>query len=333
MRARVWIGDVVRALAVAQNEEQETKILRLLGYEATSTAPAEEPRPARTWPSVPGSHPTAHHTEDDCVDEPPSPAEDDTAPEPPADEAHHPEPTAATAGLPLLDPVRTDPPVAPPAPDEPLAEPVARRRATLPHLPLLTPRWTSAILRTTLSRQVDEGPVDIPALLDTLAHGRPVTRLPRRPVPTLRHGAQVLVDRSIGMQPFRRDQDDLVTRIREVVGADLVDVVHFSGVPHHGTGPGRRRRPARYEPPARGTPVLLLSDLGVGGRSHDSGPDPEDWEEFVGLVTRAGCPVVALTPYPPNRRLDRTAQLLPQLTWDRSTTTGRARAVVRARTR
>ncbi|MFE5816192.1 hypothetical protein ACFQ6S_22730 [Streptomyces sp. NPDC056479] len=180
-----------------------------------------------------------------------------------------------------------------------------------------------------LSRQVCEGPVDIPALIDTLAHGRPVARLPRRRVPTLRYGIQVLVDRSAGMQPFRRDQDQLIGQIRTVVGAGLVEVGYFSDLPQRGTGPGARWTRTAYTPPELGRRILLLSDLGLGGPADDlQRAAPADWEEFVGLVTRAGCSIVALSPYPPDRWPGWMTRLLPLVSWDRTTTAGRARVRV-----
>ncbi|WP_405535225.1 hypothetical protein OG787_12355 [Streptomyces sp. NBC_00075] len=317
----VWVGDVVRALEVAEDDAERRQVLRLLGFTGTTAAPAPavtSPQPRPVTPPRPRSQRT------------PSPATD--SPPPPADTPEgHSEPPPLDQRLPLLEPTRVDPTGVSPARAEPLAAPSAER-ALLPHQPLLEPDWTAAILRAALSRQVAEGPVDTRALIDTLAHGRPVQWLPRVLVPTLRYGVQVLVDRGTGLQPFRRDQDELVARIRSVVGPDLVDVGYFSDAPQWGTGTGVRWTRTAYEPPARGTRVLLLSDLGLGGPPHEPPRSTRaDWEGFVGLVTRAGCVAVALSPYPPDRWQAWMPALLPLVSWDRTTTTGGVQFQVRAR--
>jgi hypothetical protein len=327
MRPRIWIADAVRALEVARTEDERARVLEMLGL--TGGVPRTDPPvtpPA--CPSVPEPSDEAGAEADaDAAREKPGAAPDDDPP-PGPDAEDRGESADRTAELPLLRPARVEATAAPRAPVEPLARPTPDR-VPLPHLPLLVPRWTGAILRAMLSRQVCEGPVDIPALIDTLAHGRPVARLPRRPVPTLRYGVQVLVDRGAGMQPFRRDQDQLVGQIRTVVGTGLVEVGYFSDLPQRGTGPGARWTRTRYTPPERGRRILLLSDLGLGGPpDHPHRGTRADWEEFVGLVTRAGCGAVALSPYPPERWPAWMTRLLPLVTWDRTTTAGRTRVRV-----
>ncbi|MGW1954323.1 hypothetical protein ACWCPI_16450 [Streptomyces sp. NPDC001920] len=329
VRPQIWLGDAVRALTVARDVKEQAQVLRLLGYDAPSAPPVTATAPAPQPSARPAT--TDRYREPDLhrATEPTPPPDEELPPEPPPAGEDRPEPPA---DLPLLQPARTEPIAAPAEPGEPLAPPGADP-TRLPHHPLLTPHWTSAVLKAVLSRQVDEGPVDIAALIDALAHGRPVPRLPRRPVPTLRFGVQVLVDRGAGMQPFHRDQDELVARIRSVVGPEIVDVGYFSDVPQRGTGPGARwtRRP--YQPPARDTRVLLVSDLGLGGPTGDPARSTrEDWEDFVDRVSRAGCTAVALSPYPPHRWPRWMTRLLPLVSWDRTTNTGWIRTHMGVRT-
>ncbi|MFF3871943.1 hypothetical protein [Streptomyces sp. NPDC001978] len=314
MRPQIWLGDVARALKVARNDSEQAQVLQLLGF-AAPVAPHSSPGPA------PQRSPVSH-TEAESqgpVQEPVTRPDDEQQATDAIEDGH--ESANVLAELPLLQPVRTEAVGVLSAPAEPLAPPTPDR-APLPHLPLLTPGWANALVRALLSQQVSEGPVDIPALIDTLAHGRPVARLPRRRVPTLRFGVQVLVDRGTAMQPFRRDQDQLVGQIRSVVGAGLVEVGYFSDLPQRGTGPGARRTRTAYTPPESGRRILLLSDLGIGGPpdAYHRGTRAE-WEEFIGLVTRAGCSVVALSPYPPGRWPQWMTRLLPVVSWDRTTTT------------
>lgn len=318
MRPQIWIADVVRALDVARTESEQAQVLEMLGLAGGVPRTVEVPLPVR--PPVPEPSAEAPREEPGA-----GPRAEPTA-RPDAEDRG--EVADVTAELPLLRPTSIEGTSVPREPVEPLGRPTSER-VPLPHLPLLVPRWTSAIVRAMLSRQVCEGPVDIPALIDTLAHGRPVARLPRRRVPTLRYGVQVLVDRSAGMQPFRRDQDQLVRQIRTVVGSGLVEVGYFSGLPQRGTGPGARWTRTAYTPPELGRRILLLSELGLGGPPDDLHRAPQaDWEEFVGLVTRAGCSIVALTPYPPERWPGWMTRLLPLVSWDRTTTASRARVRV-----
>ncbi|MET8346529.1 tetratricopeptide repeat protein, partial [Streptomyces microflavus] len=189
------------------------------------------------------------------------------------------------------------------------------------HRPLLVPHWTSAILRSAVSRRVDDGLVDVTALTGLIARGRPVDRFPRLPAPTLRYGVQVLVDRGGGMQLFWRDQNTLVETIRAVVGEHLVDIGFFSGVPLRGTGPGARWTRTEYRPPEYGRHVLLVSDFGIGGPPDEPHrATRSEWEKFATTVTQAGCDITALCPYPPERLPDWVSRLCRVIHWDRSTT-------------
>ncbi|MER6712584.1 hypothetical protein [Streptomyces sp. NPDC000877] len=315
MRAQIWVSDVVRALEVARTDEERARVLEMLGFvspavpDAGQVMPFAEPE----GPRAPVEAPRRERRPEPAHEPPPATAAEEETPNADVPEE-----------LPLLPPVRVEAVPTPREPVRPLARPTAER-VPLPHLPLFVPGWTSAILRAMVSRRVPEGAVDIPALIDTLAHGRPVRRLPRLPLPTMRYGVQVLVDRGPGMQPFRRDQNELLDRVRAVVGPSLVEVGYFSGTPQRGTGPGARWTRTAYVPPESGRPVLLLSDLGLGGPPDDPQRGTrQEWEHFVGLVTRAGCGVVALSPYPPRRWPRWMTGLLPLVSWDRTTTASRA---------
>ncbi|MEU8761553.1 hypothetical protein [Streptomyces sp. NPDC048659] len=317
MRGEIWLADVLRALEVAETDEARVKAARMLGFAPAAVAEHSAPPPG------------------------PSRSADDPFPRPfpdpaagPGDEPHGtpdtpgeaPESEDVLAGLPLLRPVRGDqgpdeeaarrPPV------EPLARPSGEYRPP-PYEPLFVPRWTDAVIRALVARPVPEGPVDLDALIDALARCRPVTALPRLPVPTLRHGVQVLVDRGAGMQPFRRDQDELLRRVRAVVGPALVEVGYFSDAPQRGTGPGPRWTRTAYRPPQPGRRVLVLSDLGLGGPpGHQRRGTREEWTDFACLVRRAGCGAVALTPYARDRWANWMPRVLPLVGWDRTTRPG-----------
>ncbi|MGQ4332142.1 hypothetical protein [Streptomyces hayashii] len=322
MRPAIWTGDAVRALAVARTEAEQARVLELLGLASVavpSPVPPVDHEPGDSSPDPDtAGRPSAPGPRRESG---PAPEPDPDAPGPAADAPSGPE--TEGAGPPLLSPVRVEPVVLPNSPDELLPVPAAHP-ARLPHLSLLVPRWTGAILRSAVSRRVHDGPVDVAALTDLIARGRPVDRFPRLAVPTLRYGVQVLVDRGGGMQPFRRDQNQLAETIRAVVGERLVEVGFFSDVPLRGTGPGPRWTRTGYRPPEPGRPVLLLTDFGIGGPPDDPRRAARDeWEEFAAVVTRAGCDIAALCPYPPQRRPDWVSRLCPVIHWDRATPAGR----------
>ena len=154
-----------------------------------------------------------------------------------------------------------------------------------------------------------------------LAQGKQVWPLPTLPWPTLSRGVQVLVDRSQAMAPFARDQVVLQHEIQRVVGEDQVQVLRFAGCPSRGAGTGPQRKWQDYQPPLPGTPVLLLTDLGIGRPLlADDWVGAEEWLEFAAVVRRAGCPLVAFVPYAPSRLPPRLVGALTVIQWDRRTT-------------
>ncbi|MFB7360225.1 hypothetical protein [Streptomyces gardneri] len=196
-----------------------------------------------------------------------------------------------------------------------------------PHQTLLPPSSEAATLHLLLSRVVPEGPVDVGLLLERVCRGDVLSQLPREPVRTLRFGVQVLVDLGMGMQPFYRDQSELVTRIGSLAGRHSRDVKYFSGTPLHRSGPGAGWTWRAYEPPPPGARVLILSDFGLneGGMASEH---EDDWCEVVRLIRRAGCRPLALVPAPSAQWPPWLVALMPVLAWDRCTTTAHVYAAL-----
>jgi hypothetical protein len=213
-------------------------------------------------------------------------------------------------------------PELPPPPDW-----LARRATLAPPRPpanppvdsLLTPAWTTGILTATLSMQLDDGPIDIERLVDSLARDTIPTSLPRLPRRALSTRVQMLIDLSSRMRPFRADLVDVVTKVGLTVGEGNVTVLRFDGDPLAGAGPGRRNTWVAYEPPPTPRPVLVVSDLGLGAT----------WLRFQRVAAAADCPVVVLTP---QRLRDVPAVLrraMAVIEWDRRTTAASAARAVR----
>jgi hypothetical protein len=202
----------------------------------------------------------------------------------------------------------------------------SRDAGPLPYESLLPPSSEAATLHVLVSRRVPEGPVDVDRLLDRLAENVAVEELPRQPVRTLRFGVQVLVDLGEGMEPFWRDEVELVDRVTSVAGPQSCQVRYFSGCPLHRSGEGAGWTWKPYRPPARGAKVLVLSDFGCNAdRSATAAARlHKDWQETVGIMRRHGCSPVALVPLPRTGIPSWVSGLMPVLSWDRTTTTAQA---------
>jgi hypothetical protein len=191
----------------------------------------------------------------------------------------------------------------------------------LPFEPLLRPQWTRALLTNALSSWHPEGAVDVSLLVEMLANGRAVMRLPRRLRQSLRAGVQLLVDRSEGMMQFARDVDFLRQRIRSIAGPERVEVLYFDTDPARcGRGSARTWRP--WRPPAGGAVVAVLTDLGLGQpplAPPSSLANTAQWQTFAAAVAREGCPLLAFVPYPRRRWPPELAERLRLVEWDRPT--------------
>jgi hypothetical protein len=196
--------------------------------------------------------------------------------------------------------------------------------------PLFEPNRSRAILSTALSTPLGEGPLDIETIVESIIGGKPIRELPRLPIPTLRLGLQLLIDLGQGMMPYARDQEQVVKKILHLAGSDRVQLLRFADSPLRGSGPGSRFTWKRsYFPPQPGTPVVVLTDLGIS-RKRDSklGVPVEEWLEFARRVHTADCPLLALVPYGEKRWPDRLCSVMSILEWNRTASVGTVRKAV-----
>ncbi|MEE4424090.1 hypothetical protein [Streptomyces bugieae] len=323
MRGEAWLADLVRAahqLGVTTDAEW-AGLAALLGLGGTATAC--EPlggRPAGTVPAVPDTGPaTAQQTTGTAED----PAGHPAGPEAePADDPETALLTPVDRAAPRAFGWTVDPLPPPRDPSEPADPP--------PHMPLFAPRSTAALLRTALARITMEGELDFDRATEQVAQARPLTEIPRRPLPTLRHGVQILADVSASMEPFARDVEDVIARVRAVVGAAGTQVLRFADLPTRGAGTGSRGTWQPYTPPRPGTRVLILSDLGAGGPVfHPWRATAAQWEATVATIRRGGCEAIAFVPLPEHRWPRSWRRLLPVVAWDRGTTVSKVKGARR----
>jgi hypothetical protein len=319
--ATIFLGDYARALKLLAPADDATRqaIAELLGLErvpveleAAPPAPTRLPVQSEPAPEAPPIVP-------EPADQTPSPA----APQTPAWLASTLEPLPRTSGEWVF-------------PADPLPETAMPETIVPPPLrPLFVPSWTRGILSASLATMSEDGPLDIQRLADTVARGAAIQKLYRLPWPTLRRGAQLLIDRAEALEPFWRDQRWLQEVIVRTVGTARVEVLRFANCPTRGAGKGPKRSWAAYQAPAPGTVVAILTDLGIGEPPFASEyTDVAEWRAFARALWWHDCPIVAFVPYPPERYPRGLAKLITIVQWGRGTTAatikrlvGRAREV------
>ncbi|WNG17698.1 hypothetical protein [Cystobacter fuscus] len=192
--------------------------------------------------------------------------------------------------------------------------------------PLFEPALTRNLLTAALQTERNAELIDLEKIIVQLSRGEPLYNLPVERLPTLSKGVQVLVDKSEAMLPFSRDQKELLVQLRRVIGFERVQVDVFNGLPEHVL----TRSGSRLVSPLPGTPVLLLTDLRVGGSAYSkANARVEDWLVFARRLAQRGCPVVAFVPYPPSRWPTPLRHVIRIVQWDRRTTVAQVRARMR----
>jgi len=186
--------------------------------------------------------------------------------------------------------------------------------------PLLAPIWTRAIITKMLSVETNDGLPDISKLIEIISSNQPLKEIPRLSLPTLRLGVQVLIDRGPGLVPYMRDQEFLLEQLDQLVGNDQVEVWEFTGTPlKHAVSV---KSPARssYSLPSPGTPLLMLSDLGIAVPPFElEVATTAEWLAFVEYVHQARYSLLVLTPYHPVPCPSALKKSVRIIQWDRET--------------
>ncbi|MFD4138642.1 hypothetical protein [Streptomyces sp. NPDC058572] len=341
-RGCTWLGDLALALETIAPQDEGTarRIARLLGLGPSSTTGPQDTGPA--WSAdAPPEHTAA--TAAGKGPELPATGEERGSTVPtmleglaldPEDPGQYGAVDAGAVGggtgHPRLSPLETLPAWprgwSRPGVGRPDRELMSRRPT---HTPLLAPLSTAALLEAALAGTAPEGEVEIETTVDFLARGLPLTDLPRRMLRTLRHGVQILVDHGPAMQLFSRDQMQLCERVEALVGKEKTELLRFAYAPLRGAGKGPFWTWRTYQPPPRGSAVLLLSDCGTIGPPGDHRRSrPAEWREFAAEVRRHGARPLGLLPLPRDRFPAWLPATMPVFAWDRGTTVGHVTARV-----
>ncbi len=209
-----------------------------------------------------------------------------------------------------------------------VALPEQLQRVTLSAEPIFPRVHARSILAAAAATRSADGPLDVRALIDTLSRLEPVRLLPRRPTATLRHGVQLLLDVSSAMEPFAQDMLEIARVVEQVVGGPRTQRLRVRASPLRAVTT-RAQREEPWRAPVRGTPVLIVSDLGIGGDPLErTGPTSADWHVLAKRARASGCPVVALVPFGAAHWDGALMQLIMHIHWDHRVTAGVVRRAI-----
>ncbi len=191
-----------------------------------------------------------------------------------------------------------------------------------PLQPLFTPERTRAILVSALSIYENIGSIDINEIVRLISLNEPLREIPRLSLSTMVHGVQVLIDDSEALEPFYKDQVDIINTIQEIVGLDRVQIMGFIGCPTRGVRYEISDDWLEYRPPFSRSTILLITDLGILIEPYIiDNAGVHEWLSFASMIRKADCSLVAFVPYPKERWPKPLQSSMKIVQWDRTTFT------------
>ena len=165
--------------------------------------------------------------------------------------------------------------------------------------PLFREQWFLGIISTVLAIQEESREIDHHQLRRIISKAHVFERLPLLTRSTVSRGVHVLLDHSESMQPFWRDQDELVNRLQRILGKIKVKIDWFEYNvfrPIESRLFWHTRMPNRFTDK---TPILVVSDFGIG--DNPSLARYMEWDPWFPVLQRARsshCRTFALIPAP-----------------------------------
>jgi hypothetical protein len=203
---------------------------------------------------------------------------------------------------------------------------VTARGKAPPPSPLFRPPRGRAILSTTLATVINEGDIDLERVVEMLASGQMLSSLPRLPSLTLRRGVELLIDRGPGIDPFRGDVEWLVRNLDDILSDDQLEVSSFAGCPLRGVGSGARQTWVPWTSTRPGTPLVVVTDLGIGGLATDRDrASAGEWLRFAHRVRDSGRELIALVPYEAGRWPPLLSRAMSIIHWSERASVGSVR--------
>ncbi len=208
-------------------------------------------------------------------------------------------------------------------------EPSTTRRSP-PSTPALFGRiHRRGLLSSAVATLEAEGELDVAAIVNRLAQRQALSTLPLTLRATTRRGVQVLIDRGPGMAPFTDDQGQIIDVLDVLLADDRLEIHEFSACPVRGLLSKHDDELENWKPPRRGTPILVLTDLGLGGpRFGIERATVAEWLAFANSARTLGHALIGLIPYEAKRWPARLARAMALLHWSERTTVSKVRSAL-----
>ena len=192
--------------------------------------------------------------------------------------------------------------------------------------PLIYDRWFRTLMSAMLATQRTSQEINWTVLLRDLAKGLPLERIPFQPRPTMQRGVLVFLDHSNSMQPFWRDEEELLLRLRRLLGKHRVQEWWLEVNQWSKEGPKLEPYSPLPSQLPEMTPLLLVTDFGMEGDISGSPVNLEPWLPLLELARKKSCPVIALVPVPDSGWPEMLRQHIPySFVWDRETSITKVR--------
>lgn len=191
--------------------------------------------------------------------------------------------------------------------------------------PLFAPRQARGIVAAAVATRREGSEIDAERLLRDISRRHPVRRVPKQPIASLALGCQILADYSPAMEPYADDRHVLIGTLETTVGEPRVTIHTFRGSPLGNDLTSGRK----WRPPSGGTPIVIVSDLGIGGSPTERQRSRRaDWIQVARKARRRRCPVIAFVPFGSKRWDPMLTRLIAHVHWDRPMSVGIVRRAI-----
>lgn len=187
------------------------------------------------------------------------------------------------------------------------------------YVSLLKENWFRGIMSLILSTSMPTPKIDLKLLEKSITRLLPIEHVPYRLHQTLELGVQILLDVSESMQPFWRDEANLIVSLSHLLDEHKTRVFEFELEMF-----SERRivwQVGSSELLQWKVPILIVTNFGFGGEQRVS--KIRDCEPLRALLERAKnkkCPVAALVPLPEQNFPSDLKKFIPfSFVWDHGT--------------
>jgi hypothetical protein len=192
--------------------------------------------------------------------------------------------------------------------------------------PLLSDIWFRGLMSLIMATSTASNEIDHAILERGLVKGELLEKLPFKLRPTLKQGVLLFLDRSESMQPFWRDEQELLVRLQRFLGRSRVHSWWLRADRWASGGPRLRWFTKVPSLLPQMTPLLIVSDFGLGGELTGCCALFESWMPLLDLARNSNCPIAALIPAPESYWPNILKKHIPHsLVWDRGTSISAAR--------